>query len=107
MDMAQTMMGAADALACALITWQAVVHLGRMNHKTRMPIRLSFLVLAVGAFATAAAAIMAQAHVDIADLVAHAGVAALLVTDRRRPTDCPHVDDCEWQRRHPTPSQWS
>ena len=94
-----------DAIFSAIICWQAVAHVGRMNHKTRHSIRVAFLVLAASSFVIAVMPDWIGHDSDLADVVAHASMAALLLFDRRRPTDCPHVDDCDWQRRNPTPSR--
>ena len=97
---------AVDALLGGVISLSAAEHIRRMNSRTRHSIRAAFVLLCVGGFALATEHLFAGCAPGWQEVAAHAGIAALLLTDRRRPTDCPHVDDCDWQRRHPTPSQW-
>ena len=89
-----------DALVGVVICLSALDHLRRMNRKTREVIRWAFVALAVGAFLLAVSPLFRESGPHVEDLVAHVGIAALLLSDRRRPTDCAAVDDCDWQRRH-------
>lgn len=91
----------ADALVGGIICLSALDHLRRMNRKTRESIRWAFISLAVGAFLLAVSPLFRDSGPHVEDLVAHVGIAALLLTDRRRPTDCALVDDCDAQQRHP------
>ncbi len=88
-----------DAIVGAVICLSAVDHIRRMNKKTREVIRWAFILLAVGGFVLILGPMYRDESPNVEDLVAHVGLAALLLTDRRRPTDCPHVDECEWIQR--------
>lgn len=88
-----------DAAVGVVMMLSAADNIRRMNHKTRESVRWAFIMLAVGGFLLAAGPFFDELAPSLEVVVAHVGVVALLLADRRRPSDCPRVDECSFQKR--------
>ena len=90
-----------DAALGLVIVWSSLDHLRRMNRKTHWKVRWAFITLAIGGFLLFIGPFFGYPATSEERVIVHVGIVLFLLTDRRRPSDCPEIDDCDRQRRHP------